>query len=241
MAVTKGLAPAAAPHASAQAVEAILATLARALPTAAAASSAALVREQQVLVRLARQFGLAEDTLRTRLKALRSKSTSSRVASNVNRNVEPAAEQPSFSAWERELVEIVLCHGDLMDSLLEELSVEELESAVVRQLYELAAEMFHDGEAPTFDRLMLAVDDPVVKNLLVDCDEQARRKADVDPRQRINDLLGDRRRRQEEARHRMMVAELQTNQLDPEQADRTLAALFDDLKRRQAGTAPTDG
>jgi DNA primase len=241
MAVTKGMAPAAAPHASAQAVEAILATLARALPTAAAASSAALVREQQVLVRLARQFGLAEDTLRTRLKALRSKLTSSRVAPNVNRNAEPAAEKPSFSAWERELVEIVLSHGDLMDSLLEELSADELESAAARQLYELAAEMFHDGEAPTFERLMLAVDDPVVKNLLVDCDEQARRKAEVDPRQRIDDLLGDRRRRQEEARHRVMVAELQTNQLDPEQADRTLAALFDDLKRRQAGSAPTDG
>jgi hypothetical protein len=39
----------------------------------------------------------------------------------------------------------------------------------------------------------------------------------------------------------MTLAELKTNQLDPEQADRALVALFDDLKRRQAGTAPTDG
>jgi hypothetical protein len=38
-----------------------------------------------------------------------------------------------------------------------------------------------------------------------------------------------------------MLAELRTNQLDPEQEGRTLASLFDDLKRRQAGTAPTDG
>jgi DNA primase len=241
MAVTKGLAPTAAPHASSQAVEAILATLARALPTAAAASSAALVREQQVLVRLARQFGLAEDTLRTRLKALRAKATASRSTTAANRSESPAPSKQPLSAWERELVETVLCHGDLLDSLLEEVHAAELESTVVRQIYELAADLFHNGSPPTFDRLMLAADDPAVKSLLVDCDEQGRRKADNDPRQRINDLLADRRRRHEEARHRQMLAELRTNQLDPEQADRTLASLFDDLKRRQAGTTPTDG
>jgi DNA primase len=241
MAVTKGLAPTAAPHASSQAVEAILATLARALPTAAAASSAALVREQQVLVRLARQFGLAEDTLRTRLKALRSKATASRFNLAANRSETPAQAKQPLSAWERELVEIVVCHGDLLEALLEEVHTDELESAVVRQLYEFASDLFHNGTTPTFDRLMLAADDPAVKSLLVDCDEQGRPKADSDPRQRINDLLADRRRRQEEARHRQMLAELRTNQLDPEQEGRTLASLFDDLKRRQAGTAPTDG
>ena len=42
-------------------------------------------------------------------------------------------------------------------------------------------------------------------------------------------------------RHRMTVAELRTNQLDSEQEDRALVSLFNDLKRRQAGSAPTDG
>jgi hypothetical protein len=39
----------------------------------------------------------------------------------------------------------------------------------------------------------------------------------------------------------MTVAELKTNQLDSEQADRALVALFNDLKRRQTGSEPTDG
>ena len=39
----------------------------------------------------------------------------------------------------------------------------------------------------------------------------------------------------------MTVAELKTNQLDSDQEDRALVALFNDLKRRQAGSTPTDG
>jgi DNA primase len=244
IAVTKGLAPGAAPHRSAQAVEAILATLARALPTAASASSAALVREQQVLVRLARQFGLGEDTLRTRLKALRhSATTQSRSTPVANRQA--AAPQPTstkLSAWDRELLEIVLHQGDMIDELLQQIHPEEdIESSLARDLYHLAAEFYHGGQAPNFDRLMIAVDDPALKSLLVDCDEAGRHKSECDPRQRVSDLLADRDRRYTEARHRMTLAELKTNQLDPEQADRALVALFDDLKRRQAGTAPTDG
>jgi DNA primase len=242
IAVTKGLAPGAAPHASAQAVEAILATLARALPTAAAASSAALVREQQVLVRLARQFGLGEDTLRTRLKALRRAKPQAASASAARGLAPDAPARSPLSAWDRELIEIVLHQGDAIDELLERIHPEEdIESSLARDIYQLAAEIYHNGQAPNFDRLMLAVDDPALKSLLVDCDEEGRQKTECDPRQRVRDLLADRDRRYTEARHRMTLAELKTNQLDPEQADRALVALFDDLKRRQAGTAPTDG
>jgi DNA primase len=243
-AVTKGLAPGAASHASAQAVEAILATLARALPTAAAASSAALVREQQVLVRIARQFGLGEDTLRTRLKALRNAAVASLrstpVATKQTAESKPAKQK--LSAWDRELLEIVLFQGDMIDALLEQIHPDEdIESSAAREVYQLAAQIYHDGAVPNFDRLMIAIDDPALKSLLVDCDEEGRDKTDCDPRGRVRDLLADRDHRHTEARHRVTMAELKTNQLDPEQADRALVALFDDLKRRQAGTTPTDG
>lgn len=247
-AVTKGLAPGAAPHRSAQAVEAILATLARALPTAASASSAALVREQQVLVRIARQFGLGEDTLRTRLKALRQAATSLvRSTPAAARSPEqaiasqPAAPPVKLSPWDRELIEIVLCQGDIMDALLEQVHEEDVEHPIARRVYALAAEMYHDGVTPNFARLMNATEDQAVANFLVDCDEIGQRKSNVDARQRFSDLLADRERRHTEARHRMTVAELKANQLDSDQEDRALVALFNDLKRRQAGSAPTDG
>ena len=241
-AVTNGLAPGAAPHRAAQAVEAILATLARALPTAANASSAALVREQQVLVRLARQFGLGQDTLRTRLKALR------HAAASQFRSTPAAAEQAvapvpnaRLSPWDREFVEIVLCAGDLIDAVLEQIHLEDIESPAAQQIYQLAAELYHAGTLPAFERLMLAADDPAIKSMLVDCDEDGRLKIGSEPRDRLRDLLADRDRRRQEARHGATLAELQQNQLDPEQADLALVAMFDDLKRRQTGSAPTDG
>lgn len=245
-AVTKGLAPGAASHQSAQAVEAILATLAKMLPTAASASSAALVREQQVLVQIARWFGLAEETLRTRLKALRQaastivRSTPVSSASDAP-TAAPPAPPAKLSAWDRELLEIILCQGDLIDALLEQIHEEEIEHPIARRIYALAAELYHDGVMPNFDRLMNATDDPAVTNLLVDCDEIGQQKTSADARLRISDLLADRERRRTDARHRMTVAELKTNQLDSEQADRALVALFNDLKRRQTGSEPTEG
>src|SRR5690606_26144820 len=59
-AVTDGLALAPGTHRTALAVEELIATLARALPTDSLTSSSALVREQQVIARLSRQFGIGE-------------------------------------------------------------------------------------------------------------------------------------------------------------------------------------
>ncbi|RIK71003.1 MAG: DNA primase, partial [Planctomycetota bacterium] len=244
MAVTKGLAPGAAAHRSAQAVEAILATLARALPAAAAPNSAALVREQHVLVRLARQFGVPEDALRARLKSLRRSATA---PARTPRAARQSADAPQPTAtikpsvWDRELIEVILSHGELMGRLLDALNEQDIESAAARQVFAIARDLFRNGESPTFERLMLAADDPALKSLLVDCDETGRSKTTSDSEQRLRDLVAARNRRLQEARHQLTVAELRTNQLDPEQADRALLALFDDLKRSQTVSAPTDG
>ncbi len=241
VAVTNGLVPGADAHRSSQAVEAILATLARALP-AAAASSAALMREQQVLVRIARQFGLSEESLRMRLKALRQATASAvRGARRVADDDDHAKPQAAVSAWERELIEIILHQPESIDDILAHVGEEDVESPLARQLFTLVLEQYHAGATPTFDRLMTAIDDEQAKNLLVDCDEQAFLKSASDARQRLADLLAGLHRRRLDAGHQATLAQFKQNQLDPEQEDRALAALFDDLKRRQATTPPTDG
>jgi DNA primase len=240
-AVTNGLVPGADAHRSSQAVEAILATLARALP-ASAASSASLMREQQVLVRISRQFGVGEDSLRSRLKALRQVATEavrgSRRSTNAADRIAPAA---PVSPWERELIEIILHQPDTLAWILDHVGEEDVASPVARQLFTLALEQHHAGETPTFHRLMTAVDDERAKNLLVDCDEQGQLKNASDARQRVRDLIAELNRRRQDADHQATVAQFRQNQLDPEQEDRALAALFDDLKRRQAVSPPTDG
>jgi DNA primase len=241
-AVTNGLVPGADAHRSAQAVEAILATLARALP-AAAASSSSLMREQQVLVRIARQFGVGEDSLRTRLKALRQAAVASVRGSRRVAAGEQVARPPAIptSAWDRELIEIILHHPDALPEILDHVGEEHIDSPLARQLFTHALDLHHAGETPTFARLMNAVDDEPTKNLLVDCDEQGIQKSQSDLGQRLRDLLAAARRRRQDAGHQATLAQLRQNQLDPEQESRALADLFDDLKRRQAMSPPTDG
>jgi DNA primase len=242
-AVTNGLVPGADAHRSSQAVESILATLARALP-ASAASSAALMREQHVLVRIARQFGVGEDSLRQRLKALRQAAASAERGSRrapADGASAAAPEGPPASRRDRELIEIILHHPESLEELLEHIGEADIESPLVRQVFIVVLDLHHAGEAPSFERLMNAVDDERAKYLLVDCDEQGLPKVGCDARQRLRDLIEYFRRRRQDAGHQATLAQLKQNQLDPEQEQLALSALFDDLKRRQAMFPPTDG
>src|SRR4051812_30586325 len=70
-AVTNGLDTLTNTHRASQAAEELLATLAHLRPAGGGATSTTLLREEQMLSRIARQFHLPEETLRSRLTALR--------------------------------------------------------------------------------------------------------------------------------------------------------------------------
>ncbi len=243
-AVTNGLASAPGTHRSAQAVEEILSALARALPTRMGASSAGFVREQQVLSRLSREFGVTEDVLHTRLTARRREIASRGRSQGV---AKPASDEPrstqrlTLSAWERELLELLLHQPEVLPRLAEVLTPEEIPTDVCRTFYVQALAAMHAGQIPTFDQLMLATDDPDAKSLLVDCDEHGRDKLTSDTDQRVRDLLARIAQEKQTARHQSQLAELKQHRLDPQHEQEVLAELFNDFRRRQTGSAPTDG
>src|SRR5205823_2223763 len=70
-AVTNGLDTLADTHRASQAAEQLLATLAQLRPAGGGATSTSLLREEQMLSRIARRFHLPEEKLRSRLTALR--------------------------------------------------------------------------------------------------------------------------------------------------------------------------
>jgi DNA primase len=240
LAVTNGLVPGADAHRSSQAVESILATLARALP-AARASSAALVREQQVLVRLARQFGHPEDSLRSRLKALRRSMASSVGAPRSIDSAGSAPPTPRASAWDRELIEMVLHQPEALSALVEHVQLDDIDSPSARELFRLAAGLHHAGSPAGFEQLMSLTDDESAKSLLVDCDEHGSLKAASDFRQRLRDLLFRLEHRRQEPRHQNILADFNQRRLDEAAELESLKTLYHDLSRRQAGPAPTDG
>jgi DNA primase len=243
-AVTNGLASAPGTHRSAQAVEEILTALARALPAEQRATSTSFVREQQVLARLSREFGLAEDVLRTRLIARRRELAA---RGRVRGAAKSAGDAPQvekrwkLAAWEQELVELLLHQPEVLPRLAEVLTPEEIPSEVCRGFYVQALAAMHAGQIPSFEQLMLATDDPEAKSLLVDCDEHGREKLASDADCRARDLLAHVAQTQQTARDQSRLADLKQNRFDPQHEQEVLAELFHDLKRRQTGSAPTEG
>ncbi len=246
-AVTKGLASAPGTHRSALAVEELLGTFARALPTSARATSSTLLREQQVLARLARQFNVGEETLRTRLSAVRQEYNSQLKRRSVEQTHLNPEKKPPLAAWERELLEMIIHSPTVLAELSDHFAAEDIPHEVCRVIFAKAVELMHSGQIPTFDQLMLACDDAEVKNVLVDCDESGREKLDSDLQQRLSDLLALVANQKLSARHQAAISQLSQKRLDPSDEDLALTAIFQDLKRkdetkrRQAGSAPTDG
>lgn len=237
-AVTNGLASQPGTHAAAQAVEEILDTVARAFPTGGNASSVALVREQQVLSRIARRFGIAEETIRTRLAAKR-REQKSKPHSYYNdqqslpvANVVPKGDRLKLSGWEKELLELLLHQPQVLPQLSQKLRAEDIPNAFCRQMYTRALELTVAGQSPSFQSLIASIDDNDEKNLLVECDELGEEKSASDTDQRVKDLLTLISNQKQQAWQNSQVAELKQNQLDPEHEQEVLADLFDAFKQK---------
>jgi len=243
-AVTNGLASptgkAPGTHASAQAVEEILGTVARAFPTGSSSSSVALMREQQVMSRLSRQFGIGEETIRTRLTAKRREQVSrSRTAfsnrqdSHSDASAAQRDERFVLTAWEKELLELILHQPEVLPQLMAALPAEEIPNTFCRQMYQRALDLHQAGQVPTFEQLMLTTDDSEEKNLLVECDELGHEKSASDTEQRVKDLLSLIAKQKQEAWRHSQLAELKQNRLDPEHEQEVLNELFNAFKQNQ--------
>lgn len=237
-AVTNGLASQPGTHAAAQAVEEILGTVARAFPSGGSASSVALLREQQVLAKISRRFGIGDDMIRTRLTAKRREQVSrnrTRYADQPQQPVPvvavPREERLNLTAWEKELLELLLHQPQVLPQLSKELRAEDIPNPFCRQMYTRALEQTVAGQTPSFQTLISTTDDNDEKNLLVECDELGEQKSTSDTEQRVKDLLTLIAKQKQDAWQHSQVAELKQNQLDPEHEQEVLAELFDALKQ----------
>lgn len=246
-AVTNGLESAPGTHRTALAVEELIGTLARALPSRAQSTSSALIREQQVLARVSHRFGVDEESLRMRLAAARTELSGRSIRHTSPSSALSGREATNLAAWERELLELLLRDPSALACIADHLVPEEIPHDHCRKLYTIALQLMHAGQIPTFDQWMLSTDEAELKNLLVDCDESGRDKVSSDSQRRIDDLLKLLADNQRTRRHQEAISQFNQQRLDPGQADQALEAIFRDLKRkeeskrRQAGSLPTDG
>jgi len=201
------------------------------------------LREEKMLERLAFKFRVSERGVRDRLTALRRAARRRGTASEAGRPPDQGPEARAEPAgridpWERELLEILVLHPGLVPKVQAGIDPGRLASGPSRRVYEACCRLSKEGTGPTFERLMLEFDDSSIKSLLVELEEEGRKKAITDPEPLLQELL---RRPRTHAQDPAQVAAFRDESLDESQKQEMLQKLARDLRARHGISDPTDG
>jgi DNA primase len=235
-AVTNGLDTLTDTHRASQAAEQLLATLARIRPASGRASSRPLLREQQMVSRIAHRFHLPEEHLRNRLAGLRKEGSrrerggqsgrteeqeSSDAAAASGQGMKPIDQ--ALSTWDRELLELILADPSMVHRVAADIQLDDFSSELSRQIFNICRRILADTGELDFGRLMAEFDDPEIKSLLVKLCDSPAANALTDRERWWRDLLASAKRRREEREARSALAAARH---DPHAAEQMLDAFF---------------
>lgn len=217
---TSGFDPLVDTHRAHRAMEEILSLLAKVPYAGLISNEAFLIRQNQILPRLARQFGIPEDILRQQLAAMRSKQSRLQRASREDGlGVAAAIPQPrlykpsDLSPFERELLELLVISPQVAPIALERVHSGWLECDAARAMLEAYHRLDFSGVPLEFDSVMASLEDPSLKSLLVTLHEQATAKLRLtrdSAENRLRMLTERLGQRHQEIRQQRMVEKLQT-------------------------------
>lgn len=147
-------------------------------------------RENIVLNRLAFRVGLSETRIRemlveSRRKAVRAAAGAKKSPTTIHgphatgdakTEAAPAATTRA-APLERELLEIALSDPTAVDVLRSQVNVDEFQQVTFRRLLGICYRLVEEGQRPSYDKVMSAVEDPALKQLVVTLESAARDKA----------------------------------------------------------------
>lgn len=217
------LAPDAGDDAALAAVESVLMAMAKVSTQSSVSPSQARLREDQVVGRLSRRFGLSREALRSRMLALRS-TPARRSAGLAERRdsgdgSEATAPAPGIMrklpAWDREVIEVLVGVPEGAGLIVREVQAAELETQEGRAVLEAARRLHADGRQIALAGLLLEIHDPLVQSLLVAVDETTAAQTAIDPKERMHHLQDALRRRSAQRQAHRSARTLKTSRLDP--------------------------
>lgn len=229
-----------------RALENILQVVARAPRPPYATPEFIRLREQQIVSRLARQFQLPEADLRARLSEMRraqrpaTSSAASDDASVPSRGYRAA----DLDRCEAELLEILTQHPQLVEKAELEIAVDDITSRPAKAIYGTFCRLAQQGEIPEFGRVMAAIEDAAVKNLLVELDERASAKAShatEDGFSQLQSVCRVIRDRREQTQRRAHLAALEDRRIDPSEKLAAFQQLLDSKRNKLGISESTDG
>jgi len=205
--VCRGFDPLLDTHRANTALEDVLSTMSHVSHTSLLSNEAMRLRQNQLIARLGRQFGIEQSEIRLRLESIR-KSTIARNAQRqelrnasmsplANGSVEdplqavrelPVREQNAapeqiqysyseMSPVECELFEIMTTHPELAPMAIERFPIASLNTTTAKKLFQLILDLELEGHALDFESVLLATEDSGLKSVLVSIEELAARKS----------------------------------------------------------------
>jgi DNA primase len=232
-------------HAAGRAMEEMLAVLATVPRLRHDTTSEHRLLQEKTLGRLAFMFRVPEHVVRQRLTALRRSATRRRAPGPVDAPDE-ASEAESRSAaqidpWERELLEIVVRNPDCVPQARAAIAAEQLAFAPARRIYQACCRLSEAGTPPTFDRLMLELDDPAIKALLVELDEFGSAKDVPDPESLLHHLIRSFHGKEAMKQRLLHEGSLRGGGLGETEELELLRQITEQERARQGISDPTDG
>ncbi len=231
-------------HAANQALDNILRTLA-AVPVSSITSSAARqLRQQQLITRLARQFNIDAESVKRRIAEIRN---SNRPPMFVPPGEEaptsvPAPHMQSLIGKEKELLQILIVHPELLDRAIEKVAVVQFTDGPLKAIYQLMDDFFHDGRDVVFDNLILEITDPYLRNLLSQLHEDAICKRQtqhedstmiaLDIKTQFDSVLASFADAEIQQQQRAKLSQLKDNNLSKEDEVTALEELFKQARQR---------
>ena len=177
--ISTGFDPLLDTHRANAAMEEMLSLLAKVPHSGLLTHESFKMRQDQILSRMARQFGLPEPSLRDRLKSLREKQSRLIRKPEADAPAQPAQRlmRPSdMSPLERELLELIIVSPLVAPVALERVQPDWLQCDASRQMFNAYQELEYAGHPLDFDNVLIALEDPSLKSLLVTLYEQATAK-----------------------------------------------------------------
>jgi DNA primase len=219
--VSSGFDPLVDTHRANQAVEDMLSLLAKVPHSGLISNDAFLLRQNQVLPRLARRFAIAEESLRERLTSLRNKQA------KFTPRPSPAADagevtrqkllKPSdLAPFERELLELIIVAPQVAPLALERVQSGWIQSDAAEQMLNAYQQLEFDGISLEFDSVLNALEDPSLKSLLVTLYEQAHAKLEFtrdSAENRLRVLTHRMGERQDVVRRQQQITQLEKKEL----------------------------
>lgn len=222
-----------------RAVDRLLSVIAKAPARLGEHTAQQQAREWKILSRLSVLTRIDEAVLRRRLEELRRGGRARGVPSAPS----SPGSTPALDGWHRTFLEFLVTVPSAAEKLKEAFQPEQIESPVAREIFQLTLDLLSSGKPTDFEHLMLATDNPLAHNILVDVDQTAREKRinEQKPDDILQGLLRSYKERVAKARGNELTHVLRKGGLAPEQQIDLLKRIVEQERNRQKWSEPMDG